>query len=168
MALQTPMGAPPGLKVSARNVAAAGGWGTGAGRDGGVSAHPQCSLEEGLVSSLSPRDWATWGNNGGWWGWWMVVPMCPGGSAEDQALPSAREAGLNRPKEAMPVPSVPTEAAQDGPAGLPQGFSPSFPCVHCNLLPGMGLLRDARGNPPRREIWSLVSALMATVCSPEL
>lgn len=35
MVLQTPVGAPRGLKVSARNVAAAGGWGTGTGRVGG-------------------------------------------------------------------------------------------------------------------------------------
>lgn len=57
----------------------------GTGRGGGVSAHPQCSLEEGLVSSLSPWGWARWGNNGGWWAWWMVAPIGLGGFAEDQA-----------------------------------------------------------------------------------
>lgn len=86
MVLQTPMGASRGLKVSARNVPAAGGWGMRTGQGGGgVSAHPQCSLEEGLVSSLSPWGWARWGNNGGWWAWWMVAPIGLGGFAEDQA-----------------------------------------------------------------------------------
>lgn len=94
-----------------------GGQGLG-GCGGAVSAH-QCSLEEGLVSSLSPRGWARWGDTGRRWGWWMAAPACLGGSAEDQALPSAREAGLNRPKEAIPIPSVSTVTTQDGPKGFP-------------------------------------------------
>lgn len=42
MVLQTPMGASRGLKVSARNVPAAGGWGmrTGQGGGGGVCSPP--------------------------------------------------------------------------------------------------------------------------------
>ena len=73
MVLLMPVGAPWGLKVSVRNVPAAGGledW-TGTGW-GGVSAHTQCSQKEGMVSCLSPRGWVRQGprrNNSGQWGW---------------------------------------------------------------------------------------------------
>lgn len=80
---------------------------TGTGWVGGVSAHTQCSQEEGMVSCLSPRGWMRQGprrNNSGQWGWWVVAPMCPGGFAEDQVLPGAGEAGVNSPQEAMPIP----------------------------------------------------------------
>ena len=54
MVLQAPMGASQGLKVSARNVPAAGGWGMRTGQGGGCLLTPSVLWRKGWFPACLP------------------------------------------------------------------------------------------------------------------